>query len=146
MRDYDFIDFYRFTVALLVISSILLIFTIGIYTYYRQLLTEYTKIMRHFASVLLVTYIIMVINKSVHLGNAVSPGLCQFSGLLWRFRLGIITLKLIEGIEISWWLIYFGYFRFCLALFYALYFFPHDFYGSFYLEQSKVCLTFNIDS
>ena len=36
--------------------------------------------MRHFAFALLITYIIMIINKSVHLGEAVSPGLCQFSG------------------------------------------------------------------
>ena len=72
----------RFHVSLLVISSILLMVTIGIYTYYKQLLTEYTRIMRHFASVLLVTYIILVINKSTHLGDSVSHGVCLVSGKL----------------------------------------------------------------
>ena len=76
-----FFTFIRFNVAFLVISCILLVVTLGVYTNYKQLLTDYTRIMRHFAFVLLITYIVMIINRSVHLGDAVAPGLCHFSGI-----------------------------------------------------------------
>ena len=68
--------------AFLIISSILLVATIVVYTYHKKLLTDYTRIMRHFAVVLLITYILTVVNKLVHLGDVGSLGLCRFTGTL----------------------------------------------------------------
>ena len=68
--------YFSVYMAFLIMSSILLTITICVYTYYTKLLNDYTRLMRHYAFVLNLAFVVMTINKD----NTFSNELCQFNG------------------------------------------------------------------
>ena len=66
--------------AFYIISSILLAVTICVYTHYRKLLNDYTRLMRQYSLQLIMAFMLMSVNKSMHFGAEIGMMACQLSG------------------------------------------------------------------
>ena len=70
----------RFTPYLLLVASLFLVLTIGIYTAYPKLLNNYTRIMRHFAFALFLAYTCLWPQQMFPASN--DPFVCKMTGML----------------------------------------------------------------
>ena len=61
------------------LSSVFLLLTVAIYTYFGQLLNHYTRIMRHFALNLFIAFVVLACNNLIA-EEIVETGLCEFIG------------------------------------------------------------------
>ena len=64
----------------LLVSSLFLLITIGVYTYFHQLLNEYTRIMRHFAIAMYAAFTLLAILQLVSM-DTLGDELCKASGM-----------------------------------------------------------------
>ena len=98
--------YFRFYPYLLLISCFFLFLTIIIYTAWPKLLSQYTRIMRHYTLNLFFAFIILAINqfhtlKDVNLGLCIASGKNEFISNIFR-----ITFKL-EYLCIGFFIQYF---------------------------------------
>ena len=75
------------------LSSLLLLVTIAIYSYYNQLLNEYTRIMRHFAIALYVAFTFLAITNLGY--GVIGDYFCRISGkrTVWIPTMNKIEMK-----------------------------------------------------
>ena len=106
----DFVDssYNEFYPIIILLGTILLAVTIGIYTLYPKLLNPYTRMMRHFAFVLFLAFSILWPQKSFPgqknplLNPLIHPLLCKFVGFFTQY-LFLVSFTFMTSLSLETW-------------------------------------------
>ena len=84
---------FRFYPYVLLTSTVFLLLTLIVYSYWSRLLNPYTRLMRHFALSMMLAFILLSINQLVAFGD-ISSIVCAANGLFYfsGYKLGPSTL------------------------------------------------------
>ena len=114
---------YCFSViaAFLIISCVLLIITIMVYSYHKSLLNDYTRLMRHYAIQLCIALMLLAIAK-IWTHDKFSVSVCRFIGkylYCYSDEIYILIKSIIIIITTDdWHILIFQFLGFCLQYFF----------------------------
>ena len=92
------ISIFRAYAALLIVSCLLLILTIVIYSYYKKLLNDYTRLMRHYATQLCIAMMLLAVSK-MWTHDAFSVEVSRLIGKDLSFLLFLTVARLVSSIQ-----------------------------------------------